>query len=452
MNRERILLVEDQETTREFIGMILADADFAVDKAADGSEAIEAMRERDYDLVLTDLKLGELSGIDVLEAATAKEDAPAVIIITAHGTIENAVEAIKMGAYDYLTKPVSSEELLHAIRRGLEHHHLSTRVRRLETQLSRQFKIDNLVGRSHAMRQVIESVRLVAKSDATVLIEGESGTGKELVARAVHANSRRKSGSFVTVNCGAMPDTLLESELFGYVKGAFTGAGETRKGLFQEAHRGSILLDEIAETSAAFQVKLLRALQEGEIRRVGDNRPINVDVRVIASSNRDLKSLVEQGAFRTDLYYRINVIPIKIPPLRERREDIVPLVEFFAKRYAEKNGTRPARFTREAIEALESYHWPGNVRELENAVERALVLAESDQIEPRDLPPEIVQAVESTLALQKAPVSMKEMEKAHIIRVLETARWNQAEAARALEIGYNTLWRKMKEYGIKKPS
>ncbi len=260
MSKDKILLVEDQETTREFVAMILGDSDYEVEAAVDGEQAIDMLDEYDYDLILTDLKLGGLSGIDVLRKAITRDPAPTVVIMTAHGTIENAVEAIKIGAYDYLTKPVGSDELLNSIRRGLDHHRLATRVRSLESQLERDFRIDNLVGKSPKMRQVIESVRQVSKSDATVLIEGESGTGKELVARAIHANSRRRSHGFVAINCGALPDTLLESELFGYVKGAFTGAQETRKGLFEEAHEGTIFLDEIGETSPAFQVKLLRAL------------------------------------------------------------------------------------------------------------------------------------------------------------------------------------------------
>lgn len=451
MTHERILLVEDQEATREFVGMILADAGYKVDSAMDGTEAIVALTHNTYDLVLTDLKLGEISGIDVLKKAASIPDPPAVIIITAHGTIENAVEAIKIGAYDYLTKPVSSDELLHSIRRGIERYHLSTRVRQLESQLELDFKFDNLVAKSPKIRQVMETVRQVANSDATILIEGESGTGKELVARAIHTNSNRKDHNFVALNCGAMPETLLESELFGYVKGAFTGAGETRKGLFQQAHEGTIFLDEIGETSPAFQVKLLRALQEGEIRRVGDNQPITVDARTIAASNQGLKSLVEQGRFRQDLYYRINVILIELPPLRERREDIAPLAEFFIRRHAKKRGGPHPRSSHETIGLLENYNWPGNVRELENTIERALVLTNSDTIEPRDLPSEIRDLNAARPGGEDRTLSMKEMERRHIIQVLGETRWNQTEAAKILGIGYNTLWRKIKEYDLKKP-
>jgi DNA-binding NtrC family response regulator len=451
MSEERILLVEDQETTREFMGMILSDAGYKVDAVADGALALARLDEFAFDLVLSDLKLGELSGIDVLKKAIALPDPPAVIIITAHGTIENAVEAITIGAYDYLTKPVSSDELLHSIRRGIERHQLASRIRKLESQLERDFRFDNLVAKSPRMRQVIESIRQVAKSDATVLIEGESGTGKELVARAIHANSRRRDQGFVAINCGALPETLLESELFGYVKGAFTGAMDTRKGLFEEAHEGTLLLDEIGETSPAFQVKLLRALQEGEIRRVGDNKPITVDVRIIAASNQDIKNMVEAGRFRTDLYYRVNVIPIRLPPLRERKDDILPLAEFFIKRHAEKRPGAIPRLGHDTIAVLEAYPWPGNVRELENAIERALVLARADTIEPRDLPQEIQTINQVMPSPNHNPLSMKEMEMHHIIRILQSSNWNQTEAAKILGIGYNTLWRKLKEYGIKKP-
>ncbi|MFO8056410.1 MAG: sigma-54 dependent transcriptional regulator [bacterium] len=451
MDQGRILLVEDQETTREFVGMILGDAGYGVDSAADGSGALERLEESTYDLVLTDLKLGDLSGIDVLKKARALQDPPAVIIITAYGSIENAVEAIKIGAYDYLTKPVSSDELLHTMRRALEHHQLATRVKKLESQIEQEFKIDNLVAKSSKMRQVVETVRQVADSDTTVLIEGESGTGKELVARAIHANSRRRDNGFVAINCGALPETLLESELFGYIKGAFTGAAETRKGLFEEAHKGTIFLDEVGETSPAFQVKLLRALQEGEIRRVGDQKPINVDVRVVAASNQDLKNLVDQGKFRQDLYYRINVIPIRIPPLRERKEDIVPLAEFFIQRHQAKTDGPTPKLNHKAIELIEQYPWPGNVRELENTVERSLVLARSETIEPEDLPPEIQGKAAPEFKPGELPLSMKDMELFQIKRVLEMTNWNQTETSKILGIGYNTLWRKMKEYGIKKP-
>jgi len=447
----KILLVEDQETTREFVAMILSDAGYRVDGEPDGETAIARLEEEGYDLVLADLKLGGLSGIDVLKKAMSLDDPPAVIIITAHGTIENAVEAIKIGAYDYLTKPVGSEELLISIRRGINHHQLASRVKKLESQLERDFNIDNLVAKSAAMRQVIETARQVAKSDATVLIEGESGVGKELVARAIHANSRRRDQSFVAINCGALPETLLESELFGYVRGAFTGAESTRKGLFEEAHQGSLLLDEIGETSPAFQVKLLRALQEREIRRVGDEKSIPVDARIIAASNRDLKDLVEKGEFRQDLFYRINVIRVELPPLRERREDVLPLAKFFIRRHAGTPAGPPAGLSRSAIALLENYNWPGNVRELENVIERALVLTRSDAIEAEDLPPELQSTQPTPDAPDRAPLSMKEVERVHIIRVLERCGWNQTEAAKVLGIGYNTLWRKMKEYEIKRP-
>ena len=450
MGKAQILFVEDQATTREFVSMILTDSKYSVDSAADGMTAIERLESRDYDLVLSDLKLGDISGIDVLKKAVSLPDPPSVVIITAHGSIENAVEAIKMGAYDYLTKPVSSDELLHTVRRALENKHLKSRVRKLESQIEREYKFENLIAKSPKSRQLIDTIRQVAGSDATVLIQGDSGTGKELVARAVHANSKRNDNKFVAINCGAMPENLLESELFGYVKGSFTGADDNRKGLFEEAHEGSLFLDEIGETTPTFQVKLLRALQEGEIKRVGDNMPIKVDVRIIAASNKDLKEMVEKETFRQDLFYRINVIPINIPPLRERKEDILPLAEFFISRHAQKNSSLKPGLDRESINLLEAYPWPGNVRELENVIERALVLTKTENILPIDLPNEIQNLDAATCKLD-ASMSMKDIEKKHIISVLDITSWNQTEAAKMLGIGYNTLWRKIKSYEIKKP-
>jgi two-component system, NtrC family, response regulator AtoC len=450
MGKAQILFAEDQATTREFVGMILTDAGYAVDSAADGMTAIEWLGSKNYDLVLSDLKLGDISGLDVLKKAVSKEDPPTVVIITAHGSIENAVEAIKMGAYDYLTKPVSSDELLHTVKRGIENKLLKSRVKKLESQIEREYKFENLIAKSPKSRQLIDTIRQVASSDATVLIQGESGTGKELVARAVHVNSKRNDNKFVAINCGAMPETLLESELFGYIKGSFTGADENRKGLFEEADGGSLFLDEIGETTPTFQVKLLRALQEGEIRRVGDKAPIKVDVRIIAASNKNLKEMVEKETFRQDLFYRINVIPILIPPLKERKEDILPLAEYFIEKHIQKNSTVKPGLDRQTINLLEAYPWPGNVRELENVIERALVLTKTENIMPEDLPGE-VQNSDSAEASLNASISMKDIEKKHIMKVLEITNWNQTEAAKLLGIGYNTLWRKIKAYEIKKP-
>jgi len=392
MDEKRILLVEDDGSQSVMISMELKRLGYKVEAEKTVAAAVARVEKEIFDAVVTDLRLGAGDGLQVLAAVKASQPETGVIVITGHGSIDTAVAAMKAGAFDYLAKPVEPEELALALRKSVEHRDLVGEVRRLRAEVRERQGFAKIVSASDAMRQVLGLVSKVAATDATVLITGESGTGKELVARSLHENSTRRDGSFVAINCGALPEGLLESELFGHVKGSFTGADRNKRGLFEEASGGTLFLDEITETTPGLQVKLLRALQEGEIRRVGDNHPVKVSARVVAASNRDIKRLVSEGKFRDDLYYRLKVFPIEIPPLRERSEDVLPLAEAFLKKARVRTGSPAAKFSPAAAKALEAYAWPGNVRELEHAIERALIMATGPRIEPGDLPPEIVAA------------------------------------------------------------
>ena len=389
MDEKRVLLVEDDASQAAMIGLELKRLGFRVDAEKTVPAATARVEKEIFDAVVTDLRLGAGDGLKVLAAVKASQPETGVIVITGHGSIDTAVAAMKAGAFDYLTKPVEPEELALALRKSIEHRDLVGEVRRLRAEVRERQGFAKIVSASAAMRQVLDLIAKVASTDATVLITGESGTGKELVARSLHENSPRRDGSFVAINCGALPEGLLESELFGHMKGSFTGADRNKRGLFEEASGGTLFLDEITETTPGLQVKLLRALQEGEIRRVGDNHPVKISARVVAASNRDLKKLVAAGKFRDDLYYRLKVFPIEIPPLRERREDVMPLAEAFLKKARVRTGSLGAKFSMAAAKALTAYAWPGNVRELEHAIERALIMAAAPMIEPADLPPEI---------------------------------------------------------------
>jgi two-component system response regulator HydG len=387
--------------------------------------------------------------------AAVKEKSPEteVILLTGFGSVDTAVEAMKAGAYDYLTKPVDPDDLVITLKKAVERLQLRRQVAYLQKEVAQQAGIGQIVAVSPEMQQLMALIRQVAQNDATVLIEGESGTGKELMARYIHHSGRRADGPFVAINCGALPESLLESELFGHVKGAFTGAIKEKKGLFEVADGGTLLLDEIGETSPSFQVKLLRILEDGTFRRVGGTTEHRVNVRIIAASNKDLTNMVQKGQFRRDLYYRLKVIPIYLPPLRKRVADIKPLAEHFVSHYANHMGRRPSSLSTEAIDRLQAHTWPGNVRELENAIERALIFCQGEEIQPSDLPLEVcMPPVEAFESLESSnDMSMETIEQAHIRRVLEHCQWNRSRAARELGIGYNTLWRKMKKYGIKPP-
>ena len=382
----RVLVVDDEQSMRDLLAIMLRQAGYQVSVADGGEAAIESLKTESFDLVVTDLRMRTIDGLSVLKAA--KEHAPrtVVLVVTAYASTETAVEAMKLGAYDYVTKPFKLDELKVTVANALERRRLQEENLALKRQLHRERGFENFVGRSSKILEVFETIRKTADSGSTVMITGESGTGKELVAQALHWESSRRSGPFTSVNCGAVPEALMESELFGHVKGAFTGAVANTEGLFAAADGGTLFLDEITEIPHTVQVKLLRAIQERQIRRVGDTRDVTIDVRLIAASNRDLGRAVSDGVLREDLFYRLNVIPLHLPPLRDRREDIPMLVAHFIKKLSHEVG-RPVRgVTPEALAVLEQYHWPGNIRELENVVERAIVLGSSELLEPDALP------------------------------------------------------------------
>ncbi len=445
-----ILVVDNEYSVRLTLAMLLKGNGYQVLEAADGRTAIETLREELVSLIITDLKMPEVSGLDVLREVKALRPETEVILLTGHGTIESAVEAMRLGAFDYVTKPFEPSELLHRVQNALNHHRLVNEVRLLRQQIREQQGFGQLVGRSPQIQRVIEMISRVAGTDTTILIEGESGTGKELVARAIHGESPRADRPFVAINCGALPETLLESELFGHIRGAFTGATATKKGLFEEADHGTLFLDEIGDTSTATQIKLLRVLQEREIRRVGSNAPIRIDVRLLAATHQNLEALVREARFREDLFYRLNVVTISVPPLRERREDIPLLATHFLEAAAKRLGKPAPALSQEAMTLLLEYPWPGNVRQLENAIERAVLMAGGDVIFPGDLPPGLLRNAppDQGGAPPSRVARLEEVERDHILNTLEELGWNQARAAEVLGIGRNTLWRKLKEYGI----
>ncbi len=382
----QIMVIDDSQAVRENLQELLTAEGYEVDCCADGEEALHRLREKAYEVVLTDLSMPKLDGMAILKYLVEHSPSTICIIITGYGTIQNAVDAMRLGAFDYLCKPVAAKELLVVVQRALEHQRLREENIFLKKQLRKKFGFDNIIGTSEPMCQIFEIIRKVADTDSTVLILGESGTGKELVARAIHYYSYRQAGPFIPVNCAAIPEDLLESELFGHERGAFTHAIRTRLGRFEQAHGGTIFLDEVGDMSPNLQVKLLRVLQDHQFERIGGNKTIKVDIRVIAASNRDLEAMVETGKFREDLYYRLNVIPIRIPPLRERRGDIPILVNHFIQEFSRRKKKPVLQMAPEAMKLLTNYDWPGNVRELENLIERLVILADGDVITDKDLP------------------------------------------------------------------
>ena len=449
MRRGRVLVVDNEQRMCQVLKAALEGDGHHVAMAFDGREALDAFAREPFDVVICDLKMPGMDGLQVLKELKAHSQQVEVILMTAYATAQTAVEAMKQGAYDYLIKPFDTDELRLKVGRIIEKRHLAEENVALRQQLRHTFEVAYVVGRSEAMEKVYRMVQKVAPTDATVLLRGESGTGKELIARAIHELSPRAEKPFVAVSCGALPESLLESELFGHEKGAFTGADRRKEGLFQVAGEGTLFLDEIGEVSLATQVKLLRVLQTHEMVPLGATRPVPVQARIIAATNRDLEGALRAGTFREDLYYRINVFPIVLPPLRERREDIPDLVNHFLKKY----GGAKAAIDPDALAALMRYNWPGNVRELENVVERAVIMTGGGVITRADLPTHIVFSTEASLPVDipAAGLSLEEMERSLIVKALDKARGNKTEAARLLGVTRRRLYSMMERLGVRPP-
>ena len=440
MPRKNILVVDDEKSQREILEMILSGEGYDVTTASSGEAALKFAHDRRFDLVLTDLKMTGMDGIELLQQLLALDSAIIVILLTAHGTIDSAKEALRRGAFDYLQKPYDKEALLATINRALD------KLEAIDTEI---------VSASPKMENVKKMILKVARSNSTVLIRGESGTGKELIARAIHNQSPRSAEMFQAVNCAAINENLLESELFGHERGSFTGAHAEKKGLFEVADRGTLFLDEIAELDVAMQAKLLRALQEHKIRRVGGTHETNVDVRVVAATNRDLRAMVSDGRFRDDLYYRINVLSIDVPPLRERREDIPVLIDFFLKKHTRNTSRLVKGLDGETRKLMLDYNWPGNVRQLESAIERAILLCEGEFITVEDLPLEVRQegspAAQVAFKLPPEGISFEDVERDLIMQAMEQTDYNITKAAKLLGLTFRTLQYRLEKFGIKKP-
>jgi DNA-binding NtrC family response regulator len=445
-----LLVVDDKTSARGTLALLLRRRGHRVLEADGVAAAMKCLSEDVFDIVITDLRMPDGDGLDVLRAVKTHAPDTEVILLTAFAGWESAKEAIRLGALDYFEKGHEPDELYHRIDKALAERALLRENENLRRQLRERYGMAGLIAQSPAMTTVLDLVERVAPTDATLLIQGESGTGKEVIARAVHHAGPRAARPFVAVNCGAVPETLLESELFGHMRGAFTGAVASKPGLFEEANGGALFLDEIGEMPAALQVKLLRVLQSGEIRRLGTTQSLTIDVRVLAATHRDLPEMIRQGTFREDLFYRLNVIQLVVPPLRERREDIPALAEHFLERAAEKL-KRDLRLSVHAVERLLRYPWPGNVRELENAIERAAILAREATVSPDDLPPHVSAGLNLGPSPDLPPqITLADVERNHILQTLERFGGNHSSTAEALGIGRTTLWRKLKEYGIER--
>jgi DNA-binding NtrC family response regulator len=444
-----VLVVEDDDAMRELLSEELSDAGLRVVAAPGGRVALERIRAEQFDLIITDLRMPDLDGFDLIRDIRATTAPPHIVMITAFGSIETAIKAVKLGAYDYITKPFEIEELVLVADKALKERRLRKQVARLQREVERRYQFDNIVSRSDAMQAVLSLVGRVASSNVSVLVTGESGTGKELIARAIHYNSERANEAFVAVNLAAVPSTLIESELFGHKKGAFTDARSDREGLFAEANGGSIFLDEIGELAPDLQAKLLRVLQEHEIRPLGGTGTRQVDVRVIAATNRDLEEMMREGTFREDLYYRLNVIHLALPALRQRPDDILPIAEKFLDQAGQRSAEqRQFQLAPDAQHALLAYRWPGNVRELHNILERGIALCTGGVIRKEDLPPHVLERKESDfLATAVARrMTLAELEREYIERVLEEEGGNKTRTAQRLDLDRKTLYRKLEEY------
>lgn len=440
-----ILIVDDEKSVRDSLYNWFIDDGYQVEVAENAKKALSILQATCYDIVLADVKMPGMDGLEMLRRIKMLKKSTIVIVMTAFATVNTAVQALKDGAFDYVTKPFDPDDLSHLIRNASKQITLTEENELLRERMNELENVDDLIGKSDAMRELMNELANVSQSHSSVIITGESGTGKELIARAIHANSPRKFFPLVTVHCGALTESLLESELFGHEKGAFTGAMFCRKGRFEMADGGTIFLDEIATISAKMQVELLRVLETKAFVRVGGNKEINSDFRVICATNRDLKKMVENGSFREDLYYRLNVVNINVPPLRERSEDIPDLVNFFIKKYCSAMNRPLVNVDETALNRLKEFDFPGNIRELENMVERAIVVGNGRRITVKDLP------IKSGHALSSGE-SLEEMEKQHILRVLEHHDWNISRSARALQVDRATLYNKIKKYGLKAPN
>jgi len=472
MSQPRILIIDDEPLMRISIADALKAEGYQVKVAATGSEGVDCIKKEQFNIIISDLRLPGLDGLQVLQTCKEVSSRTGVIVITAHGSVETAVEAMKMGAYDYITKPFSMDELLLIVKRLVKMLELEDENRSLREELQGRFSFKGILGKNEKMREVLEKIKLVAPSDSTILIIGESGTGKEVVANAIHHNSSRREGPFIRVSCAALPESLLETELFGHEKGAFTGALRQRKGRFELAHHGTLFLDEIGEISQVVQVKLLRVLQERQFERVGGTSTIEVDVRLVCATQRDLKKEVQAGRFREDLYYRLIVVPVYLPPLRDRKEDVLLLAEHFLEKFGNRMGKRRGTLSEEAKGMVLRYSFPGNVRELENTIERAVTLSNhAGNVEPWDLcgfpscpylggRPQAtcgfcseethLMAGETGLRVEDLAAAREQFERQYILKVLEKTQDNKTEAARILGVSRKALWEKCKRYGISK--
>ncbi len=445
-DKAAILVVDDDLSMRELLGYLLGREGYRVETASGGKEALSLLKNRGFDLLLCDIRLGDISGLEVLKAARELHPGAVVIMISAFASTETAVEAMNLGAYDYVPKPFNKDELLETVEKALELRTLEREQEILEGELRRSLHFGKIVGVSPAMQHIYKMIAQVARTRSNVLITGESGTGKELIARAIHDESDRRDKPFVAINCGGIPETLMESELFGHRKGAFTDAKETKRGRLEMAHGGTLFLDEIGEVGVRTQIDLLRVLEDGVFYRVGGTQPLEADFRVVAATNLDLDRAVREGRFREDLFYRLNVVRITMPPLRRRKQDIPLLAEHFLRRYALEARRPIERIGRDALDAMMVYDWPGNVRELENAIERAVVVGKGPQIRAEDLP------IGRPVAPGAAAVRLEEVERDHIRRILEESGWNITRSARLLGIDRSTLYGKIRRYGLRKPS
>ncbi|MBW4055717.1 MAG: sigma-54-dependent Fis family transcriptional regulator [Proteobacteria bacterium] len=454
-NKGSILIVDDEKGQRDILNLILNKEGYDIVDVPGVREALAQLEKREFDLIITDLKMQGQSGLDLLDAVLADDPQQCIIMMTAHGSVDSAVEAMRKGAFDYLEKPLDRDNLVLTLIRAFERIGLVRENRVLQKRVQSIATIPNMQGEHPKMREVFRVITKVAPSNSTVLIVGESGTGKELIARAIHEGSPRRDKPFIAINCAAIPETLIESELFGHEKGSFTGANTREIGIFEAANDGTVFLDEIGEMNVAMQAKLLRAIQEKEIRRVGGKANIGLDVRLISATNKDLEQEIKRGTFREDLFYRLNVIRVNLPPLRERGSDIKTLAEFFLEKYSKEAGIAMAGISKQALKLLVNYRWPGNVRQLESVIERSILMAESNYIEPDDLPTEITACGSLTggvnFDLPAEGIDFEALEKGLIVKAMERAEWVIGKAAPLLGMSYKTLQYRLDKFAIERP-